>query len=359
MKRIQIIITTIFCFFVFTLSSQDGIKGTIINGTPGDSILLIDPFKRQAPALEKTVLDEKGSFEFNYIPENIGFYYISFSNGQSILVVLKSDNSGMIDVNPSTGMITKVVNSKENALLKSFQEMNIGFAQRLQIIDQSINLTNEQKQFEKQTVEKERLQGIGNLLLANPDNYSSAALIEYLPTDEFITIHDLVLSTLIKLYPENYIVKAKHQEIEAKKRVALGYPAPEITMQDTTGNMFSLSYLRGKIVLIDFWASWCGYCRMESPNMVKLYQQYKQYGFDILGVSLDQNKTSWISAIEKDGLEWHHVSDLKGWQSAVCATYGIRGIPFTVLVDKNGNIIAKGLRGEALEEKIKEILLQQ
>ena len=237
--------------------------------------------------------------------------------------------------------------------------MNMGFARLQQEINQATNKTTEQKQSEEQSVEKEKLQAIGNMLLTNANNYASAALVEYLPADDFVTIHDSVLSTLIKLYPENYIVKAKYQEITVKKKLALGYPAPEITLQDTAGNLFSLSSLRGKVVLIDFWASWCRPCRVESPNMVKLYQNYKQYGFDILGVSLDQSKGNWISAIEKDELTWNHVSDLKGWQSAAGAAYGVRSIPFTVLVDKKGNIIAKGLRGQVLEEKIREVLLQQ
>lgn len=359
MKKIQIIITVLCCFFVCAFSVQGGIKGTIINGTPGDSISLVDPFKRQAPALEKTILGKKGSFEFKYTPEAIGFYYITFSNGQSILVVLKPDNSGQIDVNFASGIIEKVVDSKENTLLKSFQGINMGFVERQQVVDQETNKTNEQKQYEKQLIEKEKLQAIGKLLLGNANNFASAALVEYLPADEFVTVHDSVLSTLIKFYPENYIVKAKYQEIEVKKKLALGYPAPEITLQDTAGNLFSLSSLRGKVVLIDFWASWCRPCRVENPNMVKLYQNYKQYGFDILGVSLDQSKDNWLSAIEKDGLIWNHVSDLKGWQSAAGAAYGVRSIPFTVLVDKKGNIIAKGLRGQALEEKIREVLLQE
>jgi peroxiredoxin len=359
MKKNQIIITAIFCAVAGMFSARGGIKGTIINGTPGDSISLIDPFKRQSPALEKAALSKKSSFEFTFAPESIGFYYIAFSNGQSILVVLKPGNSGQIEIDLSTGIITKVVDSKENTLFKSFQEMNMGFAKRLQGIDQSTVLAAEHKQSEKQIVEKEKSQAIGKLLLANPDNYASAALLEYLPVKDFLEIHDSVLSTLIKIYPENYIVKAKYQEVEVAKRLALGSPAPEITMKDTAGNVFSLSSLRGKVVLIDFWASWCGPCRMENPNMVKLYQHYKDYGFDILGVSLDRNRANWIRAIEKDGLVWHHVSDVSGWQSSAGAAYGVQAIPFTVLVDRNGNIIAKGLRGQDLEKKLREILSQQ
>jgi thiol-disulfide isomerase/thioredoxin len=109
-------------------------------------------------------------------------------------------------------------------------------------------------------------------------------------------------------------------------------------------------------VLVDFWASWCGPCRQENPNVVKAYRAYQSRGFTILGISLDNQKDKWVAAIKKDGLVWTHVSDLKGWDNQVAALYGIKGIPMNFLLDKNGNIIAKGLSGEALEKKLAELL---
>ena len=136
-----------------------------------------------------------------------------------------------------------------------------------------------------------------------------------------------------------------------------GDEAPDITLADATGKKVALSSLRGKYVLIDFWASWCGPCRMENPNVVRVYNTYKDKGFTIYSVSLDNSKDNWLAAIQKDGLTWtNHVSDLKGWQSEGAALYAVKGIPATFLIDKNGVIIGKNLRGQALEKKLAELI---
>jgi thiol-disulfide isomerase/thioredoxin len=144
--------------------------------------------------------------------------------------------------------------------------------------------------------------------------------------------------------------------INQAKAQMLDVPAPEITMADTTGKMLKLSNLKGKVVLIDFWASWCGPCRRENPNVVKLYEEYKGKGFEVFSVSLDQDRERWIRAIKDDGLVWtNHVSDLKYWQNEAARLYQVSSIPRTVLLDKEGNIIARDLRGPALEAKLKEV----
>ncbi len=140
------------------------------------------------------------------------------------------------------------------------------------------------------------------------------------------------------------------------KATSIGQVAPDFTLPDADGKMVSLSSFKGKITLLDFWASWCGPCRAENPNVVAAYTKFHPKGFDILGVSLDDQKTQWQSAIKKDELPWTHVSDLKGWNSDVAQLYGIQSIPSNLLLDKNGVILAKGLRGAELDAKLSELI---
>ena len=148
-----------------------------------------------------------------------------------------------------------------------------------------------------------------------------------------------------------------------KTGIKIGERAPELVFESPAGEKIALSSLRGKMVLIDFWAAWCSPCRQENPHLVKTYQRYKDKefqngnGFTIYGVSLDRRMADWTTAIEKDGLVWEsHVSDLKGWQSVPAAQYGVMAIPANFLIDADGIIVAKNLRGEALDNKLKELL---
>ena len=135
-----------------------------------------------------------------------------------------------------------------------------------------------------------------------------------------------------------------------------GAQAPEIALNTPEGKQVKLSSLRGQYVLVDFWASWCGPCRMENPNVVAAYNKYKDKGFTILGVSLDDNKDKWVEAIKKDGLTWTHVSDLKKWESIAARDYKVESIPTNFLIDKEGKVVAHDLRGPALEAKLAAVL---
>ena len=146
------------------------------------------------------------------------------------------------------------------------------------------------------------------------------------------------------------------QQIAESKKNPLGMILPDFSQEDTSGKAVRLSSLKGKYVLVDFWASWCGPCRQENPNVVNAFNKYKNKNFTILGVSLDKAKQAWLDAIKMDNLTWPHVSDLKGWQNSVAMQYQITGIPQNFLLDPTGKLIAKNLRGPALDEKLASIL---
>ncbi len=150
-------------------------------------------------------------------------------------------------------------------------------------------------------------------------------------------------------------VAALEAEMRRTSTFTPGMYVPDLVGATPKGDTLALSKLKGKYVLIDFWASWCGPCRRENPNVVALYKKYKDKGFDVFGVSLDRDRDAWLRAIEQDGLTWHHISDLQGWRSEHAALYSVNSIPQTILIDPQGRIIQRNLRGEQLAEKLREI----
>ena len=168
-----------------------------------------------------------------------------------------------------------------------------------------------------------------------------------------------LLTDVLNKFPERTDIAGIRNSVESTipKTIWVGKPAPEISLPDTEGRTVKLSSFRGKYVLVDFWASWCGPCRRENPNVVQAFNQFKNKNFTILGVSLDRpgQKENWLKAIKEDNLTWTHISDLKFWQSEVVPVYQVGSIPFNVLVDPDGKVVAENLRGNALEQKLHEL----
>lgn len=186
----------------------------------------------------------------------------------------------------------------------------------------------------------------------------AAAFIGYRLTYEMETVEEM--DTMYIGFADNvkkssYAIKIK-EKIDVLKNSAVGKPAPEIALNTPEDKPFKLSSLKGKVVVIDFWASWCGPCRRENPHMVEIYKEFHDKGVEFLGVSLDKKKESWLKAIKDDGLIWNHVSDLKYWDCAAAKLYGVSSVPSTVVVDQNGVIAAKKVFGDDLKAEIEKLL---
>lgn len=196
-----------------------------------------------------------------------------------------------------------------------------------------------------------------DLLLANKEDIAVLMFLDNFPREKYAALHNEVVMALYAKYPDHQLVKEKYAvETSPATATSIGAIAPDLAFPDPDGNIRKLSDLRGKVVLLDFWASWCRPCRGENPHVVAMYQKYHDKGFEVFSVSLDRDKESWKRAIAADGLVWpNHVSDLKYWSSEAARTYGVSSIPSTFLLDQNGRIIAKNLRGEALSNALKQL----
>lgn len=192
----------------------------------------------------------------------------------------------------------------------------------------------------------------------NKDDIATLMFLDQFPKEQNAALHEAVINALYKKYPNHPIVKERYSIMNSPAgKTGIGAMAPELAFPDPEGNIRKLSDLRGKVVLVDFWASWCGPCRRESPNVRNVYQKYHDKGFEVFSVSLDRDANSWKKAIKDDQLVWpNHVSDLKYWSSEAAAIYGVRSIPAMFLLDREGRIVAKDLRGAALENAVRELI---
>jgi len=208
------------------------------------------------------------------------------------------------------------------------------------------------------TENEKRNTAMMNYLKANKSDLAVIFFLDYFPKEQNAELHKEVIHALHEKYPDNPVVAERYKAENAPvTATSIGALAPDLAFENPEGKILKLSDLRGKVVLLDFWASWCRPCRMENPNVVKAYHKYHDKGFEIYSVSIDKDKTSWVKAIEADGLVWpYHVSDLGYWQSKPLQIYGVSSVPNTFLIGKDGRIIAKNLRGAALENALKELL---
>lgn len=314
--------------------------------------------------LDTITVDEEGNFEVMLSDVKEGFYRLSVGPQQFITLVYSNgeDIELYVDGN-SFGSNYTVEGSSESSRMKDLNVMLLGFNQQNMQLNNKAKAAYQQNnvaEYQKYVAQQQALSqvmfdSIANFVRKDPGSLTSLAAVQNLKMEDYFDLYEEVDKALAKTRPESEFYKAIHERVESSRKLSVGKQAPEIQLNNLEGEEVPLSSLRGKVVLIDFWASWCMPCMKEMPNVKNVYERYKSEGFEIYGVSLDKNKSSWQGAIDRMELDWVHVSDLGYWQSSVVPIYNVRSIPLTYLVGRDGTILAKNLRGTELESKLKEI----
>lgn len=339
------------------------ISGTIANAE-GGYVYLSELGANTMIPLDSAKISSNNSFIISTNIEKANFFQLSNGGKQYTILILEPNEVVEIDIDatkmlqPSrlkgspTSMQLYGMLQKVNSYDAAMQQLNAEYQKyagtaKQDSVGQVLSVKYESLNQQKMAFLKQEI--------STSPSLASLLFLDKIDIDKNIELYKKVDKELYAKYPNNAFVKDIHAKVESKLRLAPGSPAPEINLPDPEGKNISLSSLKGKVVLIDFWASWCSPCRRENPNNVKLYAKYKSKGFEIYGVSLDKERSSWVKAIKDDNLTWIHVSDLRYWQSVAAKKYGVGSIPFTVLIDKEGKVIEVGLRGAALEQKLEQI----
>lgn len=296
-----------------------------------------------------------------------GYFRLNFYNKQMLNLILdRSDIEVNVDGNSQQGF-AQITGSPEIDLIEHVQELQARVNSDPAVASLNEEYTAAAQRRDEKTMHAVQMKymqhvkqfndQIATLMVEKSPSVAVINLLQQntLDRDQYFDTYLKVAEKLRKEWPNYSLAEDFVDYVDKMKLLAVGQPAPEIALPNPDGKVIPLSSMKGQYVLVDFWAKWCGPCRQENPNVVAAYQKYKDKGFTVYGVSLDRNRADWLQAIEQDKLTWTHVSDLKYWQSEAAKTYNITGIPFSLLLDPNGIIIAKNLRGAALHQKLAEI----
>ena len=351
------------------------ITGTIQNSENKKLILQEVPFDgKEIITLDSVTLKKDGKYNFEFISKTEGLYILAIENDtlhNFSIVFVNDDKNIQINADPGKMETYSIKGSNTSAsllaFLKEYKSKDISIFETMNKLAELQNSNGAGAEINN--LQKERNNKIAalNTFTQNTiNNSSNASMIYYLLGLSMRSMETSQVLALAKAAAEktksevlvNFATSLGNQ-IQTNVKpgaIAIGQPAPEIALADPKGKIITLSSFKGKYVLVDFWASWCGPCRGENPNVVEAYEKFKKKNFTVLGVSLDESKEDWEDAIKADNLNWQHISDLKKWESTVVSTYKIEGIPYNVLVDPNGIVIATELRGPALEETLKKYI---
>ncbi|MDX9750823.1 MAG: TlpA disulfide reductase family protein [Flavobacteriales bacterium] len=368
------------CCLLMAACTSGGDSGTltveIADG--GGRTLYLESISGRSPVrIDSTTLSAGGAGRLSLHALPMDYYRITFGEGSDL--VLAVDSTSHVTVQAPAHPLhaaTSVQGPAHTEGFFRFQQATIAFEEQRERIRQAMQERPGDPALlaELNALNAEYHDLCKRTATADPGAPVALSAVSRLPIEDDTALYKQVRDALHATMPrsgfytkfKSQVDRIEQQEIarrlqeEELRRLSMvappGSPAPEIKQATPDGGQFALSQLRGKVVLIDFWASWCRPCRIENPRLKEVYAQYKGRGFEILGVSLDRDKGAWTTAIADDGLPWKHVSDLRYWQNAAALEYAVSSIPHGVLVDREGKIVAKGVRAHELAAKLDELL---
>ena len=355
---------TLFLFLIFSCSTKQDVNNLSLNiefKNSNNEEITIEKIKSDySIELIKSDFIDNDNYKFDLLVSEPTLYRLNIIGKNSIDFILENTDIN-ISIDENEISVTGSVGTDNLTTIKKYindyqderYELNRSFIQasrddnKLEIL----RIRNESEQLESNFIKNFKK------LIWNMDNSIATFFVsDYLKIDDHFNFWDSLIFKYEKDLGYTSYYKALNEKFNRIKVLSVGQFAPEISLNDPKENQLTLSSFRGKYVLLDFWAAWCKPCRDENPNIVNMYNKYKNNGFEVYQVSLDRDKSTWINAINKDGLnELNHVSDLKFWKSDAAITYNIKSIPASFFIDPDGKIIAKNLRGPRLEKKLSEI----
>lgn len=375
MKKIFLFLSVLFILSC-TSKHQNGlftVSGHLENAEDQKVFLEQLFFNQNAPQILDTAEMKGGKFEVKANASEEGLYRIRFEKNAGYIFINDKDHiTFSANANDSVLNTTKFntpANSSLTSLIMTLDSIHTRLISEDQARKDYQQQQNDSLAFIADNNFKISNEWYNNFLVRYIDTAASPVnalfALSYAQEVNMDTVKNL-LANLTKKFPKNSSVAEVSKQFDQyatsqnsqsqNSGITIGQEAPDFTLPDVDGKPVSLNSFRGKYVLVDFWASWCGPCRQENPNIVATYNQFKDKNFTILGVSLDQDKKAWLKAINDDGLVWKQISDLKFWNSEAATLYQVQAIPFNVLIDPNGKVIAKELRGPDLRNKLAEVL---